>query len=90
MHLFPLTACTLCRRGLFVLLKAVPGGLCALPKFVCLPSVGTSVLRFARVVFASSVLQGLCALAVFVCCTTLGSPERARLFGVTVHGLLMD
>lgn len=55
-----------------------------------LPSVGTSVLRFALVVFAPSVLQGLCALAGFVCYTTLGSPERAHLFGVTVHGLLMD
>ena len=33
--------------GLFVLLLAVQGGLCVLPKFVCLPSIGTPVPPFA-------------------------------------------
>ena len=34
-----------------VVLPAVLGGLCALPKFVCLPTMGTLVLPFAQAVF---------------------------------------
>ena len=37
-------------RGLFVL-SAVQGGLCVLPRFVCLPSIGTTVPPFALAVF---------------------------------------
>ena len=38
-------------RGLFFLISAVPGGSCALPKFVCLPSISTPVPPFAPAVF---------------------------------------
>ena len=75
-YLFCLT-CTL-SRGLFDL-SAVPGGLCVLPKFVCLPSIGTPVPPFVTAVCPvtlgylglPSVLQGLCVLVGFVCCVTL-------------------
>ena len=64
--------------GLFVLL-AVSGGLCALPKFVYLPSIRTPVPPFHQQFVTRgylglpSVLQGLCMLAGFVCYPTLGS-----------------
>ena len=44
-------------RGFCILLSAVLGGLCALPKFACFPSIGT--------------LRAYSAMAVFVCCITL-------------------
>ena len=47
----------------FTLLSAVLRGLCVLPKFVCLPCLGTPGLPF--------VLQGLCGLLGFVCCASL-------------------
>ena len=40
-------------RGLFVL-SAVPGGLCVLPKSVCLPSIGTPVPPFVPAVCLAS------------------------------------
>ena len=58
--------------GLFVL-SAVSEGLCALPKFVYLPSIGTPVPPFRQQFVTRgylglpSVLQGLCMLAGFVC-----------------------
>ena len=81
--------------GLFVLLLAVPGGMCALPKFICLPCRHPSPTLCAGCLSAvtlgflgpPSVLQGLCALAGFVRRATLGSPSR-RLFGATGHELL--
>ena len=50
-----------------------------LPKFVCLPSIGTPVPPFVTAVCPvtlgylglPSVLQGLCVLVGFVCCVTL-------------------
>ena len=78
-HLFHLTAYTLSHRGLFVLLSAVPGGLCTLPKFVYLPSIGTPVPPFRQQIVTlgylglAPVWQGLCVLSGFVCCPTLGS-----------------
>ena len=77
-HLFRLTASTLCCRGyLFFFLQ---GGLCELPKFIYLPSIGTPVPRCTNCVCCitlgylvlPSVLQGLCTLAGFVCPVTFG------------------
>ena len=47
----------------FTLLSAVLRGLCVLPKFVCLPCLGTPGLPF--------VPQGLCGVLGFVCCASL-------------------
>ena len=57
-------------RGLFVL-SAVPGGLCVLPKFVCLPSVGTPVPPFVPAVClpCHTQLPGLALCAAKVVCT---------------------
>ena len=66
-------------RGLFVL-SAVPGGLCVLPKFVCLPLSAPQSLPLCQLFVCPvtrgylglpSVLQRLCALVGFVCCVKL-------------------
>ena len=84
-HLFHLMACTL-SLGLFVL-SAMPGGLCALPKFVYFPSICTPVPPLLQLFVTCSyldlpsVLQGLCVLAGFVCHATLWYPEPTVCLG---------
>ena len=71
-NLFRLTVPTLCIVGFMciccaslptlfvveVILLAVLEGLCALPKFVCLPSISTPVLPFVLAVFVWQVTFG--------------------------------
>ena len=68
-------------RDLFFPLSAVSGGLCALPKFVCIPFNRTPVptlhllglsTTYLGYLGPPSVLQGLCILAGFVCPIILG------------------
>ena len=82
-------------RGLFVLLSAVQGGLCVLPKSVCLPSIGTPVPLFALAVFVCRLPEPTLCAARIVCAGWVCMPHHSvpgarthHLFGATVHELL--